>query len=188
LSPTYFSTCGRLTIVRLTFFLMGKPVSLLAKRRISSTERKSSFASAGVIWWTFSTRSISRRCEGVLCGCAGGTDCGVGEACCEADGGGCGGVAAGVADGAAFCANPSDTNKSSVAGNHAIESFLIWISGKRRLRIHGNNKERHVLPMAAWNQRKTLKHGGKEEPEEELMISCVSPSASSVPLCFKRCS
>jgi hypothetical protein len=140
LSPMYFSTCDRLTIVRFTFFLMGKPVSLLAKRRISSTDRNSSFASAGVIWWTVSTGSTSRRCEGVPCGCGVGLDCGVGDVCGGITEGCCCGVAVGVDEGAAFCANPSDRHKISVVDNHAIESFLICISSKERLHINGNNK------------------------------------------------
>src|SRR5690242_20734072 len=112
-SPMYFSTCGRLTMLRLTFFLIGKPVSLLAKCRISSTDRKSSFASAGVIWWIVSTGSISKRCEGVAEGCACEPGCGDGAACGLGEG--CGGIegcccaeAVGVAEGGAFCANPND--------------------------------------------------------------------------------
>src|SRR5215472_4712085 len=82
-SLTYFSTCARLMMVRLTFFLMGRRVSWLAKARISSTERNSSCASAGVILCSCSTGSICGVGEdwGV------GDDCGVGrvDACDGAD-------------------------------------------------------------------------------------------------------
>src|SRR5438270_6295751 len=129
LSPTYFSTCGRLTIVRLTFFLIGKPVSLLAKRRISSTDRNSSFASAGVIWWTVSTGSTSRRCEGVPCGCGFGLDCGVGDACGGTTEGGCCGVAAAGGMGCCdvdgvVCGKANDTKKMNGARRNLKERFL----------------------------------------------------------------
>src|SRR5712671_698936 len=127
LSPMYFSTCGRLTMVRLTFFLIGKPVSLLAKRRISSTERKSSLASAEVIWWIFSTGSTSTRLrDGALCGCVGGVpNCGAADGCGGTEGSDCCGVDAGGGGvGCMVCPNPNK-QKSKMAGNNARESFLM---------------------------------------------------------------
>src|ERR1700732_4289784 len=112
LSPMYFSTCGLLTMVRLTFFLIGRPVSLLAKRKISSTERKSSLASAGVIWWILSTGSTSTRLRDGLLDGAGWTACGVGDGCGVCEGGAAGGDDCGV-DGV-VCANPTGSNNKKM--------------------------------------------------------------------------
>src|ERR1700727_548740 len=118
LAPIYFSTCSRLTMVRLTFFLMGKPVSLLAKCRISSTELNSSLASADEILWSFSSigSTSTRLGEGVDSGCAGGAVCG--DCCGVADGEGCGA-------GCVSCAKPNDMKKNSVASKTIKEDFFI---------------------------------------------------------------
>src|SRR6476660_5634682 len=136
-SPIYFSTCSRETTAFFTLFLIGRPVSLLAKRRISSTERKSSLASTAVILCSFSTGSISRRVEGVREGSGSlvsepSFDCGgSGGFCGESAGGGEGGVGDGCAgvdccvlDGLTCADERSPQNSSNTRCAFFIESDL----------------------------------------------------------------